>query len=58
MQNLLKRLWQDATGPRSRGIRVASGPDCLAAAATIKTLGQSINNVFSNANAALTGYTT
>lgn len=30
----------------------------LAASATIQTLGQSINNIFSNANAVLTGYST
>jgi len=58
MQNLLKRLWQDEQGQDLVEYALLLVLIALAAAATIQTLGQSINKVFSNANAALTGYTT
>lgn len=58
MQNLLKRLWQDEQGQDLVEYALLLVLIALAAAATIKTLGASINNVFTNANAALTGYTT
>lgn len=58
MKILLKRLWQDEQGQDLVEYALLLVLIALAAAATIQTLGKSINNVFSNANAALTGYTT
>jgi pilus assembly protein Flp/PilA len=58
MQNLLKRLWQDEEGQDLVEYALLLVLIALAAAATIKTLGTSINAVFTNANTALTSYTT
>ena len=58
MQILLKRLWEDEQGQDLVEYALLLVLIALAAAATIQTLGKSINNVFSNANVALTGYTT
>jgi Flp pilus assembly pilin Flp len=58
MQNLLKRLWHDEQGQDLVEYALLLVLIALAAAATIQTLGKSISNVFSNANVALTGYTT
>lgn len=58
MQNLLKRLWQDEQGQDLVEYALLLVLIALAAAATIKTLGASVNAVFSNANTALTSVTT
>ena len=58
MQNLLKRLWQDEQGQDLVEYALLLVLIALAAAATIKTLGASVNAVFSNASTALTSYTT
>jgi Flp pilus assembly pilin Flp len=57
MKNLINRLWHDEKGQDLVEYALLLVMIALAAAATIQTLGQSINNVFSNANAAVTGYT-
>jgi pilus assembly protein Flp/PilA len=58
VKTLLNRLWQDEKGQDLVEYALLLVLIALAAAATIQTLGTSIVNVFSNANAAVTGYTT
>jgi pilus assembly protein Flp/PilA len=58
VKNILWRLWQEERGQDLVEYALLLVLIALAAAATIQTLGASINNAFSNANAALTGYTT
>jgi Flp pilus assembly pilin Flp len=58
VKTILKRLWHDEKGQDLVEYALLLVLIALAAAATIQTLGASIVNVFSNANAAVTGYTT
>jgi pilus assembly protein Flp/PilA len=58
VQNPLKRLWQDEQGQDLVEYALLLVLIALAAAATLQTVGASIVNVFSNANTALTSYTT
>lgn len=58
MKDLLKRLWRDDRGQDLVEYALLLVLIALVAAAAIQGIGASINNVFSNANAAVTGYST
>ena len=54
MQTLLKRLWQDEQGQDLVEYALLLVLIALVAVSTLKTLGQTISSVFTNANTALT----
>ncbi len=57
MRELLLRLWKEESGQDATEYALLLVLIALVAAATMKTLGNAINNVFSNAAANLTSTT-
>jgi len=55
---LANRLWKDDEGQDLVEYALLLVMIALAAAATIQGIGQTVNNVFVNTNAAMTGYST
>jgi len=53
MKNLVRRLWQDETGQDLTEYALLLVLIALVCVITIKTLGQAISNVYSNASANL-----
>ena len=58
MQNLLKRLWQEEEGQDLVEYALLLVLIALVAATTVRTMGNSVRSVFSNASTALAGYAT
>jgi pilus assembly protein Flp/PilA len=58
MQNLLKRLWQEEDGQDLVEYALLLVLIALVAATSVRTMGNAVKNVFTNASTALAGYAT